>query len=69
MGRHDPWWRQTESQEQLRAALEDILAEARVRRREAGRRGKGGIQEEISESGSKGCRYDGTKTGDAWVCG
>ena len=48
-------------QKQLSAMLEDILAVARVRRRESGRRGTGGEFGEVacSVSGSGGPRYDG----------
>ena len=45
--RREPWWRQTEAQKQLRAALEDILEDARTRRLESGRRGEGRRWEEV----------------------
>ena len=46
--RREQWWRQTAARKQLRAALEVILAAARVWQRESGRRGKGRGWEEVA---------------------
>ena len=37
----DPWWQKNAARKQLRYTLKYILVEARVRRRESGRRGEG----------------------------
>ena len=46
--RREPWRRQTAAWNHLRAMLEDILAEARVRCWESGRHGKGGEGGEVA---------------------
>ena len=53
----------------LSATLEEILAVARARRWESGRRGEGGGYREVAESdaGNYGPWYTGTDTGDARV--
>ena len=55
----------------LRATLENIFAEVRLRRQESCRQGKGGGREEVaeSESGIKRSWYDGTESGDERVGG
>ena len=50
-----PWWRQEEAEKHMKVTLKEILETARERRpREFGRRGRGEIGEEESESGSEG---------------
>ena len=55
-GRHqDLWWRQAESNKQMRAMLEDILAAVRDRwQHEYGRHGGGERWEEETNSESEG---------------
>ena len=51
----EPWWRQAEAEQNMKATLKEISAEAREqRRREFGRRGRGEGGEEKYDSGSDG---------------
>ena len=62
-------WRKTAAQKQLSETLEEIFAVARARRQEYGRCGEGGEGGEVADYdlGSKGPRYSGTETSDAWM--
>ena len=67
--RCETWWRQTAAWNQMSATLEHILAAARARRWESGRRGEVGGGREVAESDawSDGPWYAGTEIGDTGV--
>ena len=65
--RQDLWWRKMAARKQLSEMLEEVLATARARRWESGRRGEGRGDREAAESGSgrDGTQYAETDKGDS----